>query len=84
MSLHNFNRTTSPVCCEDSKELPNIIQGAEEEKMKDRRMVLFLFPFPSHVYIYIVFCLCYKQIELLKYVPQVYLVSSSESLHSLL
>jgi len=39
MSLHNFNRTTSPVCCEDWKEVPNIIRVAEEGEMKGRRII---------------------------------------------
>jgi len=34
-SLHNFNRITSQVCCENWKELPNIIEGAEEGKMNN-------------------------------------------------
>ena len=37
--IHNSNRTTFPVSCEDWKEVPNIIQGAEVGKMKDRRIV---------------------------------------------
>ena len=38
-SLQNFNRTTSPVSCEDWKEVPNVMQGAEDGKMKDGRIV---------------------------------------------
>ena len=29
----------SPVCCEDWKEVPNIVEGAEGENMKDRRTI---------------------------------------------
>jgi len=39
MSLHNFNRTKSPVCCEEWKNVPNIIEGAEDGKIIDRRIV---------------------------------------------
>ena len=31
-SLHNFDRTTTPVCRKDWKEIPNTLEGAEDGK----------------------------------------------------
>ena len=72
---------TFPVCCEDWKEVPNIIQVAEDGKRIDRRIVWLLVPFPTHVYICIVCCIGYKKFELLQNIRQIYVVSSSELLY---
>ena len=37
-TLHNFARTTTPVCHKDWKEIPNTIEGAEDGKIIERFM----------------------------------------------